>query len=238
MKVTIIETGLPPTELQAAWPRYPEMFKRLLQPASSDLTFETTSPAIGDELPDPKNLNAILITGSASGVYDTEPWMEPLFEFIRRAATARVPQFGICFGHQAMAQALGGKAEKSEKGWAIGRNTYTAINRTEWMGNIPSTFSLAASHQDQVTKAPPHTAIIATSEFCELAGLTYNEVPAASLQPHPEFSAEYGSALHETRRDRIGSAHVERALHSFKDPLDSRIIGDAMARFFLSHRSH
>ncbi|MEO1406492.1 MAG: glutamine amidotransferase [Pseudomonadota bacterium] len=235
MKVTIVETGLPPEQLQADWPSYPTMFEALLGQADPELAFETISPATGDAFPDPASLDAILITGSASGVYDPEPWMQPLFDFIRAAAAARTPQFGVCFGHQAMAEALGGVAEKSSKGWAIGRSTYASPNRPSWMTEAPPRFSLAASHQDQVTTAPPETTVIATSDFCEFAGLAYNAVPAASLQPHPEFSAEFSSALHETRRDRIGDALVNEAIKSFDQPLDSAAVGLAMGKFFRTH---
>jgi len=236
MKISIIETGLPPEALQADWPRYPVMFEQLLKAADPDLTFETVSIATGAPLPAPKGLDGVLITGSASGVYDPEPWMEPLFDFIRTAAEDKIPQFGVCFGHQAMAEALGGKAEKSAKGWGVGRHAYSIPMRANWMAGGPDHFALAVSHQDQVTQAPPNTETIAASEFCPHAGLSYGGFPAASFQGHPEFGPGYASALHELRRDRIGDALVDTAIRSFEAPLDSAEVARWMARFFRENR--
>ena len=235
MKLTIIETGLPPKPLQQNWPRYPAMFQTLLDAAGSGFEYETVPIANGATLPDPSGLKGVLITGSAAGVYDDEPWMQPLFAFIRAAAKVKTPQFGICFGHQAMAEALGGRAEKSDKGWGVGRHTYKVSDRPDWMADIPDMFSLAVSHQDQVTTVPARTTTIATSDFCLHAGLHYQAFPAASFQGHPEFEPDYASALHELRRDRIGGARVDEALASFADPIDSAAIGVAMARFFHQH---
>ncbi len=236
MKLTIIETGLPPDALRPDWPSYPNMFEYLLSDAYDGFSYNTVSIATGAALPDPSTLDAVLITGSAAGVYDDEPWMQALFQFIRTAADAHTPQFGVCFGHQAMAEALGGKAEKSDKGWGVGRHEYHIPTTPAWMTEAPKSFALAVSHQDQVTQAPANTDIIAASPFCEIAGLNYLTTPAASLQPHPEFGAGYASALHQLRRDRIGGPLVDAALASFADPLDSTKVAKWMAQFFLDNR--
>ena len=232
MKLTIVETGLPPEDLRADWPGYPSMFQTLLQSADTGFSYETVSLATGAVLPDPETLDGILITGSASGVYDAEPWMAPLFAFIRAAADAHIPQFGVCFGHQAMAEALGGKAEKSDKGWGVGRHLYEVPHKPVWMAEAPDQFAIAVSHQDQVTVAPPSTRITATSDFCPHAGLVYTDFPAASFQGHPEFGPGFAGALHTLRRDRIGSDLVDEALASFAAPLDSLEVGKWMAGFF------
>ncbi|MEL7453150.1 MAG: glutamine amidotransferase [Pseudomonadota bacterium] len=232
MRITIIETGLPPEPLRGDWPDYPAMFRALLGAADGDFGYETVSVAKGDALPDPAKLDGVLITGSAAGVYDPEPWMASLMSFIQTAAAARTPQFGICFGHQALAEALGGKVQKSEKGWGVGRHVYTTPHRPDWMRDAPPSFALAVSHQDQVVEQPPETEVTASSDFTPFAGLAYRAAPAASFQGHPEFPAAFGAALHDLRRDRIGDALVDEALASLAQPLDASDIGVAMARFF------
>lgn len=232
MKITIIETGLPPEDIRADWPDYPTMFETLIGAVDDGFTYEAVSVVTGTPFPDPADLEAILITGSAAGVYDDEPWIAPLLNFIRAAADADVPQFGICFGHQAMAEALGGKAEKSHKGWGVGRHEYTVPHKPDWMADAPDTFALAVSHQDQVTAVPAGARIIAASDFCECAGVEYIHAPAASFQGHPEFGADFASALHQLRRERIGSTHVDNAIASFNAPLDSALVAKWMARFF------
>lgn len=236
MKISIIETGLPPEPLRADWPRYPTMFEALISAIDDGFTYETISVATGEPLPDPAALDAILITGAAAGVYDDEPWMQPLFQFIRDAAEAQIPQFGICFGHQALAEALGGKVIKSDKGWGVGRHEYDVPHKPDWMSGAPDAFALAVSHQDQVIAAPPGARAIAASDFCEFAGLAYSTAPVASLQGHPEFGADFAATLHELRRERIGGALVDEAVASFDAPLDARLAAGWIANFF-RHRT-
>ena len=135
MRLTIIETGLPPEAIRENYPGgYPLMIQRLMGRADPDMTFETVSVEKGDALPDPESLDAILITGAAYGVYDDTPWMRTLKEWIGFAAENKVPMIGICFGHQIIADALGGDVRKSEKGWGLGRHTYQLKIKPEWMG--------------------------------------------------------------------------------------------------------
>ena len=232
MRLTIIETGLPPEDLRADWPGYPAMFEALISAVDDSFTYEAVSIVRGDPLPDPAELEGIIITGSAFGVYDEVDWMSALMDFIRNAAKAGTPQFGICFGHQAMAEALGGKVVKSDKGWGVGRHTYDTPERPDWMTDGPADFALAVSHQDQVVAVPEGTKVTARSDFCEYAGLAYAGGTAASFQGHPEFGADFCSALHLLRRGRIGNALVEEALASFKEPLDSAHVAKWMAAFF------
>ena len=108
MKIAILETGRPPGELAEQFGDYPAMFAQLLGP---EFEMETFDVAAG-ELPDSANGHAAyLITGSPAGVYEPLPWIEPLQQFIRNAAQAKM--VGVCFGHQVMAEALGGHVEKS-----------------------------------------------------------------------------------------------------------------------------
>ena len=154
--LTIIETGQAPEGIRADWPSYPAMFETLLAPHLPGWTYQSVALSRGQTLPDPAGLDAILITGSPAGVYDDVPWMTSLMDFIRWAANAQVPQIGICFGHQAIAHALGAKVAKSDKGWGIGRHVYDVIAAPSWMrAPPPDTFSLGVSHQDQVLPLPP-----------------------------------------------------------------------------------
>ncbi len=236
MKLTIIETGLPPETLRADWPTYPAMFEALISQVDDSFTYETISVVQGMPLPDPATLEGIIHTGSAYGVYDDVAWMPALMTFIRGAAEAATPQFGVCFGHQAMAEALGGTVIKSDKGWGVGRHTYDTPHRPDWMAGGPNQFALAVSHQDQVVAVPAGTQITASSDFCEYAGLAYAGSPSASFQGHPEFGADFCSALHELRRDRIGDTLVDKALASFSAPLDSLTVARWMASFFKSKK--
>ena len=125
MKLTIIQTGEVPLALRPRFGAYSPMFSRMFEMAGQTFQYETVAIHDGAPFPDPAVLDGILITGSAAGVYDSHfTWMEPLRAFIRSAYAAKTPMLGICFGHQIMADALGGDVRKSEKGWGLGRHVY------------------------------------------------------------------------------------------------------------------
>lgn len=225
MKLTIIETGLVPEPIRASFVDYPGMFRALVRASDPSFSFETVSVIKGERLPDPAGLEAILITGSPAGVYDDEPWMAPLMDFIRAAATAEVPQVGICFGHQAIAEALGGKVIKSPKGWGVGRHTYEVLACPGLVAkNCPKTISIAVSHQDQVVTLPPGADVIARSDFTPYAGLHYADAPAISFQCHPEFADGYSVALYTARKERLGDA-AEAAVTSLATSHDNALLG-------------
>lgn len=232
MKLTIIETGLVPAAIRGQFPDYPGMFRRMFAQDTSAFDCETVSVVKGAALPDPAMLDAVLYTGSPAGVYDPEPWIAPLTDFIRRAAMARTPQVGICFGHQIMGEALGGKVVKSGKGWGIGCHTYEIVQRPDWAGvPCPSTLSIAVSHQDQIVLCPPSASIIAKSAFTPVAGLSYEAFPAISFQCHPEFEPDYAAALYNARRALLGDERVAAAVASLGGECDRRLLAGWIISF-------
>ena len=235
MKITLIETGLAPEPIRADFPSYPDMFETLISGADGGFTYETVSPILGETLPDPAGLDAILITGSAAGVYEDHSWMRPLFEFIRAAADARTPQVGICFGHQAIAKAFGAEVEKASAGWGIGRHTYTTDETPNWMGPV-SSFSLGVSHQDQVLSLPSGARTIAYSSFTPHAGIVYPGRVAMSFQGHPEFDDAFFEALYRVREGtRFSSEFVNAAVETLAHPHNNEDVARWIANFYRSH---
>ena len=225
MTLAILETGTPPAPLEARFGRYPEMFSELL---GGDLAFERYD-VISGELPgDPSDHDAYLITGSAAGVYEPLEWIEPLKAFLRAARRAKL--VGICFGHQVMAEALGGHVEKVDKGWGVGLHTYPIVQQEMWMDGSAAV-SIPASHQDQVVLQPPGTDVLASSLFTPYAALAWRDRPAISFQFHPEFSPEYARALIELRRDRLPDP--DAAIASLDRPNDNDRVGGWIRRFLV-----
>jgi GMP synthase-like glutamine amidotransferase len=237
MRVTILETGRAPGRLCEDYPRYPDMFVSLLSKADKNLAFETVALVDGSPLPDPASCEAVLITGSPSGVYDSTPWMDKLRTFVRAAFKAGTPMIGVCFGHQIIADAMGGVVRKSDKGWGVGRHTYEIIERRPWMNDAKASVSLSVSHQDQVIEPPPGAVTLARSKHTEHAMLAYEGAPVMSLQGHPEFSDAFVSALYGARRGKtLSDEVVDAALASLAKPEDSALTAEWMIRFLRSAR--
>jgi GMP synthase-like glutamine amidotransferase len=222
MKLAILETGRPPGDLAHRFGDYPAMVASLLGPGFDIETFDVQA----GELPEPGAYDAYLITGSPAGVYDPLPWIAPLFEFIRSARDAKM--IGICFGHQAMAEALGGKVEKSDKGWGAGLHRYAVVRDEPWIDSS-GLIAAPASHQDQVVIQPPNTDVVAASDFTPFAALAWTDRPAISFQFHPEFSADFAKALIEQRYDRV--PNPDEAIASLEAPNDNDRIGGWIRRF-------
>ena len=222
MKVAILETGRPPGTLAEQFGDYPSMFQTML---GEGFEVERFDVAAGN-LPDPGAHSACLITGSPAGVYEPLPWIEPLEQFIRDARGAKM--VGICFGHQVMAQALGGHVEKSEKGWGAGLHRYQIVHAEPWIDPV-SEVAVPASHQDQVVIQPPNTEVVARSDFTEFAGLAWTDRPAISFQFHPEFSPAFAKALIEKRYDIV--PNPDAAIASLDAPNDNARVGRWIRNF-------
>ncbi len=232
MKLTIIQTGDVPASLRGRFGPYPRMFETMFEQTGLGFTFDMVAASDGEPLPDPASLEAIVITGSPAGVYDPLPWMDPLRAFIRRAYAEKTPMLGICFGHQIMADALGGHVRKSEKGWGLGRHSYRVAQPPSFMQDAGAELAVACSHQDQVITAPAEADIILASDFTPNAGLSYRNGAALSFQPHPEFVDDYTVALAELRRGAAPDALVETAISSVSTPSSSAELARYIGQFF------
>ena len=230
-RITIIETGLVSPQFRERHGSYPQMFQRMVATADSSVACDVVSLANGETLPDPVALDAILITGSAAGVYDDVGWIAPLEAFVRTAHDKRIPTVGVCFGHQLIAQALGGTVRKSEKGWGIGRHVYRIAPDNGLIDG--ETIAVACSHQDQVITPPASARTILSSGFTAHAGLLYANGTTLSVQPHPEFTADHAGALCDLRRGLAPDSVVETAKTSLAEPLDHATLGGVVTRFLV-----
>ncbi|MFW2588225.1 type 1 glutamine amidotransferase [Sagittula sp. SSi028] len=221
MKIGILQTGPVPDDLVETHGQYPEMFVRMLKPFGFEFA---TWPVLDGTFPDSvEDAHGWLITGSRHGVYEDHDWLPPLRDFVRRAYAAERPLVGICFGHQLIAQALGGQVEKFANGWSVGPTTYHFPDGDK---------VIHAYHQDQVITPPEGAQTIAHSDFCKHAALYYPG-RAYSVQPHPEFDDSYTRALLETRGPGVvPDDRLAKAAADLGTPLNSPEIAQQIARFF------
>jgi len=226
MEIGILRTGGPPPELAPRFGDYGGMFGRLLGPGFAPRVYDAAS---GELPPRPDAHPAFLITGSAAGVYEPLPWIAPLLSFLREAK-GRSKLVGICFGHQAMAEALGGRVEKSERGWGIGLQDYDLWDRAPWMGeNPPERIAVPVSHQDQIVVPPPGARVLAGNAFTPFGLLEYEEGDAVSMQFHPEFEPGYAQALIEHRRARVPDP--DAAIASLERTNDQALVAEWIRGF-------
>ncbi|MFI4976195.1 MAG: type 1 glutamine amidotransferase [Caulobacterales bacterium] len=228
MRIGLLTAGAPPRALTPVYGDYPAMFEALLAGRGYDwATYDLPAGAFPDA---PEDCGAYIVTGAADGVYDDKPWIAALLEFLR-AAKGRAQLVGVCFGHQAMAQAFGGEVIKSPKGWGIGLHAYAVEAHRPWMDDARR-IALPASHQDQVVVQPPATTVLAGSDFCPFGMLAWQDQPAISIQLHPEFVPDYAAALISgRRRERFAEEDAERAIASLAGPNDNARVADWIAGF-------
>ncbi|CTQ48424.1 type 1 glutamine amidotransferase [Jannaschia donghaensis] len=225
MKIGILQAGHTPPELRPSRGDFDTMFAQLLDGYGFEFeAYDVENMVFPDGVDE---CDGWLITGSKHGAYEKHAFIAPLERFIRDAYAADVPMVGVCFGHQIIAQALGGSVVKFDGGWAIGRRDYV----------LPGgqTVALNAWHQDQVVQRPEGAACTGSNAFCENAILTYGR-RAFTVQPHPEFSTDLIRDYVASRRgtgtypeDLMAQAEADAAT-----PVDNDRIAAAMARFFLT----
>ncbi|HDX8378679.1 glutamine amidotransferase [Aeromonas salmonicida] len=211
-------------------PVYSEMFIKGFRALAPELEFRIWS-ALDGELPDDlQECDAWLITGSRHDAYSDLPWIQALRAWIRLAHDADVKLAGVCFGHQVIAQALGGEVVKSTKGWGLGVSVHPMLETGSWMQPGLDQIRILASHQDQVALLPPGATRLAGNDFCPNFMFLQGDHIVA-IQGHPEFSVEYNRALIERRRDFLSDDRYQSSLSSLEGEVDSATMMQWLLQF-------
>ena len=209
---------------------YEDMFEALLRPHVPGLTFTCYDVRNGEVPASPDAHDVYLCTGSRHSVYDKLDWIEALKGFVRDVHDNGKVFVGICFGHQVLAEALGGEVGKADQGWGIGVLDMNIVKPEPWMQPQLPQCRLQYMHGDQVRRLPPESTVLAVAQHCEVAMFKVRET-MLGIEGHPEFTAEYERALLETRRERIGADPVDKALASLSTPTDHEVAGRWIANF-------
>lgn len=234
-EIGILNCGQVRADLVERHGEYPEMFSRLLHRVDPSLRFRSYRVFDGELPADPDAHDAWLISGSRFGVYEPEPWIRRLEQFVRALHAARRPAVGICFGHQMMARALGGVAAKAPQGWGIGRHVATVLKAPAWMQPAAATYGIFHSHQDQVLALPPGAEQLACSAHCPNAMFVLDDI-FLGIQGHPEFSGAYARDLAVGRVGIYGAELLARALPTYAEPVDSELVARWILNFLATPR--
>jgi len=230
MKLGILKTDAVRPEWVPEYGEYPDMFVALLGALDPSLEFAIFDVEEGQYPADIDEVDAYLITGSKSSVYDNKPWIGVLMDFVRELQRRGKKLVGICFGHQLVAQALGGHVEKSPKGWGVGLHTHHFDALPAWHDGAAADFDILVSHQDQVARNAEGTQVLAGSEFCENAVCQVGE-NILTFQGHPEFVSGYSREIMEFRREMIGEEAYTRGVASLVNSPESERIGRWVLNF-------
>jgi len=230
LRIGLIQCGHVHPDLVPTLGDYPELFADLLGPHGIELTtFDVDHGSFPDDL---SGFDGWVISGSANSAYEDLPWIHQTEDLLRKLVADEAPMVAVCFGHQLLAQALGGRVAKSPDGWGAGMHRYEFTGEPlPWMDPPPDGgVRIIASHQDQVVELPEGAEVIARTDHCPIAAYTLGSSVFA-IQPHPEFTAEVSQGLVERRRDRIGADASDAALASLTEPLDQKQVASWMAGF-------
>jgi GMP synthase-like glutamine amidotransferase len=236
MKICVLMCGRPNPDMDPALPTYSELMSGMFHRADPEGRIRLIEMSVidGDFPSDLNDFDGYLITGSPSSVYDREEWISRLLGLVREIHEARLPLVGICFGHQAIAQALGGSVACSEKGWGVGIRSSNLVATEPWMDAESKVCGLIYSHRDQVMSLPAEAKLLMSDDFCRYAGFSMGD-KLFSIQGHPEFTKAFARGLLELRYEMIGKEIVEPARKSLKGGHDGDRVGKWIVGFFLRH---
>jgi GMP synthase-like glutamine amidotransferase len=207
-----------------------DMLRTLLGPHVPGLELRPYD-VIGGELPsDPAACDAWICPGSRHSVYDDLPWIPRLAGFVRDVRDAGTPFVGICFGHQMLAHALGGRVARAASGWGAGTRRLVVDSPQPWMEPPAEKLALHFMHQDQVQLLPSGGTVLGRADHCPVALMAVGG-SMVGMQPHPEFPAAYVDALLAARVARIGDDEVAAARAGLVQPTDEATVARWIARF-------
>lgn len=235
LRIGILKTDSVRPEFIGQHGDYPDMFRTLLTDAAEIAglpppEFETYDVQHGRYPGAPEDCDGYVITGSRDSVYDAHAWIAELGEYVRELHRRRHKLIGICFGHQLVAQALGGETTAAEVGWAVGVHGSRLTARPPWLVAEDEGFALLSSHKDQVRRLPEGAELLAASDFCPIAAFTVGDHILA-LQGHPEFVKPYAHDLMRFRETLLGPEVFARGIASLAEPVQRMQVGRWMLDF-------
>lgn len=230
--IAILLTNTDRSEFARRFPNDAQRVRHVLQSVRPDWDCVEVALRDGAPLPEAGAHDGYVITGSPASVNDTQwPWLLPLLDFIRLAHARRWPLIGLCFGHQAVAKALGGEVSRHPGGWGLGVAQTEWTVQPDWMDPPCPSMRLLAAHNDQVTRVPEGAKVISRSAFCEVGALQLGG-HILTTQYHPEMPLAFMQGLLDQLVSRVDADTLAKARASLSQPVDAPVMARWMAQFF------
>jgi GMP synthase-like glutamine amidotransferase len=232
MKIGLLECDHVAERFRRVAGDYHAMFGALFRQHAPGLTLEPFD-VCDEQFPALDDCDGFITTGSRFSVYDDVDWIYRLKGFVRQARDTGKPFVGVCFGHQMLAEALGGKVEKAADGWGVGVHAVEVVQEEAWMRPAQPACRLQYMHRDQVVRLPENAVLLGQSAHCPAAMLRVGKT-MLGIQAHPEFSADYVEALLLDRVARIGEGRVREAQAGLRQATDENTVAKWIAEFLKS----
>jgi GMP synthase (glutamine-hydrolysing) len=162
----------------------------------------------GNDLPDGFRFDGFVVTGSRASVYWDRTWITRLKAWVRDAVSAGLPGLGVCYGHQLLADVLGGRVEPMDE-YEIGYRTVRQDGTNRLLDGVPDDFTVFTTHSDRVVDAPPGATVFARNDY-GLHGFRKDRVFA--VQFHPEYDMETAASVTRGKDDQLTDARIQRVL--------------------------
>ena len=231
MKIGLLQCDHVMPENRAEFGDYSDFFGNLFHKYAPEIVFDIFDVHKDGYPENPDQYSGFIGTGSSCSVREDAPWIKQFKRFVRDLYHNGNKFIGICFGHQMIAEALGGKCEKSDRGWGVGVKKVNIYQKKEWMNPEQASYRLIVSHQDQISKPPENSEVLGGNEHCPLSMITVGS-HFLGIQAHPEFTPPYSRRLMQSRIDRIGKKTVQEAEKTLQDRTDEAVVTQWMANFF------
>ena len=230
-KIVIVVTGEPPEDITARLGDYPAMFERAIG----------TTWTGGFDVVDARNASlyesaGLIVTGSSCSVHEREDWVLRAEAELRELVARDVPILGVCFGHQLLAQALGGEVQPHPRGREMSTVTIERLEEDPLLAGIDPRFIANACHRDTVLELPPNARVLGRNEHDPHQVLRF--APRAyGVQFHPEWDGAVMRAFVEARTEILEAEGIDAgALHAraLDTPSGPRILQNFVTHYVRS----
>jgi GMP synthase-like glutamine amidotransferase len=231
VKIGLLQCDHVMPDNRAEFGDYSDFFRSIFHRYAPEIVLDLFDIQQNEYPEEPDRYAGYIGTGSSCSVWEDISWINRFKRFVRDLYHNGNKFIGICFGHQMIAEALGGRCEKFDRGWGIGIKEVTIYRKKDWMNPEQKSYRLIVSHQDQISKLPENSEVLGGNEHCPFSMITVDS-HFLGIQAHPEFTPAYSRRLMQSRIDRIGMKAVQMAEKTLEDKTDEAAVTQWMANFF------